>query len=244
MKMRPMSIVPAGLAVIAAAGLSSLPAQPALGEGLSADQAYSIVRGGKLYDKWFALAGSGRPKGTHKAWPASNTKKKGSTTHRCKSCHGWDYMGKDGAYKSGSYQTGIVGVRAYAGAEPAKIVAVLKNDTHGLGGKLEAADMNDLALFVSKGQVDMSKYIDYATKKPKGDIARGGAVYATVCSGCHGRDGKLPKEMKSFGKQMGNPWEVMHKILNGHPGEDMPSLRAFDTQAAADAMVYMATFPK
>ena len=34
--------------------------------------------------------------------------------------------------------------------------------------------------------------------------------------------------MKPFGAQMGNPWEVMHKILNGQPGEQMPALRALD----------------
>ena len=36
-----------------------------------------------------------------------------------------------------------------------------------------------------------------------------------MCAKCHGMDGTEPDDMKkSLGKQMGNPWEVMHKILN------------------------------
>ena len=110
--------------------------------------------------------------------------------------------------------------------------------------KMPEKDMGALALFVSKGQVDMRKYIDYGTKKPMGDANKGGAYYASVCSNCHGRDGKKPKDMKSFGKQMGNPWEVMHKILNDHPGEDMPAMRVVGPQMAADTMTYMMTLPK
>jgi len=227
----------------AGALVMAVPTAAPAGE-MGAKEAYSIIRGGIMYDKWYAVAGSEKLRGTHKAWPKSNTKKKGSTTHRCKSCHGWDYAGKDGAYAKGSYKTGIVGIRKYDGAELSKIIAVLSDDTHGLGGNLSKDEMTDLAMFVSKGQVDMSKYIDYATKAPKGDAVRGGAIYATVCAKCHGKEGRKPKDMKIFGKQMGNPWEVMHKILTGHPNEEMPSLRMFGAQAAADTMAYMTSLPK
>ena len=74
----------------------------------------SLIRGGKLYDKWYAVIKAKGPNETHPAWPASNTKKKGATTWRCKSCHGWDYQGKDGAYASGSYTTGIKGIGGMA----------------------------------------------------------------------------------------------------------------------------------
>jgi thiosulfate dehydrogenase len=204
----------------------------------------SIARGGKLYDKWFKVIGAEKPPATHPAWPKSNTKKKGNTTHRCKSCHGWDGMGKDGAYGSGSYKTGIKGINAMKGADPAKIVAAIKSPVHGFGDKLSDADYNDLAVFVSKGQVDMDKYIDRASKKPKGDAAKGEAYYNTICAGCHGKDGTQPKEMKPFGALMGNPWEIMHKIMNGQPAEKMPALRALDHQIAADIMAHMTTLPK
>lgn len=205
----------------------------------------TIARGGKLYDKWFKLIKAPTPKDTHPAWPASNTKKKGNATNRCKSCHGWDGLGKDGAYASGSYKTGIKGVNGMIGADISKIVAVLKDKTHGYAGKMDEKDFKDLAMFVSKGQVDMKKYIDYSTKKPRGDAAKGKDYFNTICAGCHGANGDQPKDMKkTLGKQMGNPQEVFHKILNGHPGEPMPALRALDRQIPVDIMAHLNTLPK
>lgn len=211
----------------------------------AAEMESSMARGAKLYDKWFKVIKADTPKDTHSAWPASNTKKKGNVTWRCKSCHGWDGMGKDGAYASGSYKTGIKGINAMAGADTAKIIAVMKDKTHGLAGKMDEADYMDLANFVSKGQVDMSKYIDAGAKKPKGgDAGRGSAYFNTLCAQCHGKDGTLPEDMKkTLAKQMGNPWEVMHKILNGQPGEQMPALRALDRQIVADIMAHLITLP-
>jgi len=206
----------------------------------------SLARGGKLYDKWFAVIKADKPADTHSAWPASNTKKKGNTTWRCKSCHGWDYLGTAGAYASGSYQTGIKGINAMADADPQKIIAVLKDDLHKLSDKMGDQDFMDLAMFVSKGQLDMNPYIERTSKAPKGgDAARGAGYFNTLCAQCHGTDGTLPKDMsKTLGKQMGNPWEVMHKILNGQPAEQMPALRALDPQITVDIMAHLATLPK
>ena len=216
--------------------------------GQAIAQEGQLARGGKLYDKWFKVIGVDKPTSTHKAWPASNTKKKGNATWRCKACHGWDGLGKNGAYAKGSYKTGIKGVDAYWGADPAKIVAIMKDSTHGLAGKMDDEDFQDLALFVSKGMVDLRKYIDYASKMPKaGDQARGKNYFNTICVGCHREDGRRPKDMdKPLGKQMGNPWEVMHKIMNGHPGEPMPALRALANreQIAMDIMAHVKTLPK
>ncbi len=210
------------------------------------DMQGSLARGGKLYDKWFAVIKAEKPKDTHPAWPASNTKKKGDTTWRCKSCHGWDYQGSGGAYASGSYKTGIKGIGGMAGTDTAAIVKVLNDGTHKLAGKMDDQDFEDLALFVSKGQIDMSKYIDSAAKAPKGgDAAKGASYFNTMCAQCHGKDGSLPKDMKkTLGKQMGNPWEVMHKIQNGQPAEQMPALRALDPQITVDILAHLATLPK
>ena len=203
-----------------------------------------IARGGMLYDKWFEVIEQGTPDASHPAYPADKKyAEKPGANWRCKECHGWDYRGKDGAYASGSHYTGIAGIQGMSGADPAQVIAVLKDDTHQYGGKMGDDDFMDLALFVSKGQVDMDMYIDRATKSPKGDKAKGEAYYNTVCAKCHGKDGTAPKEMKPFGAQMGNPWEVMHKILNGQPDAEMPALRAFDRQVAADIMAHMTTLP-
>jgi thiosulfate dehydrogenase len=178
--------------------------------------------------------------------PADKKYAKKADSNRCKECHGWDYSGKDGAYAKGKHYSGIVGIRGMAGADPAKIVAVLKDKTHGFGGKMEERDFADLANFVSKGQVDYDKYIDRKTKKPKGgNAAKGAAYFNTICVGCHEKTGFKPKDMgKPLGGQMGNPWEVMHKILNGQPDEKMPALRALDRQIVVDIMAHIKTLPK
>lgn len=205
----------------------------------------TLAYGGKLYDKWFKVIKAPKPPDTHMSWPASNTKKKGNATHRCKSCHGWDYMGKDGAYASGSYKTGIAGVRKFDGGNAADVVAILKNKTHGYSGKMAGAEMMAIAKFVTKGQVDMDKYIDRQSKKALGDSAKGKDYFNTLCVNCHGADGKLPKDMPPLGKLSNkNPWEMMHKILNGQPGEGMPGLRALPMQVSADVNAYLQTLPK
>ena len=205
----------------------------------------SIARGGKLYDKWYKVIGAEEPMVSHPLYPADKKyADKPKDNNRCKECHGWDTRGKNGAYASGKHASGIIGINAAANRPVAEIAAIITSASHGYGGKLNSRDVADLALFVSKGQVDMDVYIDRASKSPKGDKERGSAYYNTVCANCHGDDGKLPKEMKPFGAQMSNPWEVMHKILNGQPDEQMPALRAFDHQIIADIMAYMTTLPK
>ncbi len=215
-----------------------------LGQSVQADDG-AIAYGGKLYDKWFKVVNYPKPEDTHPAWPASNTKKKGNATHRCKSCHGWDYMGKDGAYASGSYQTGIPGVRKYAGGNPSDIVAIMKDDTHGFSGKMGDADMMALATFVTDGQVDMDALIDRSTKKISGNAEKGKNYYGTLCVNCHGADGMLPKDMPPLGKLSNkNPWETVHKVLNGQPGEGMPALRSLPIDVTADVIAYTQTLPK
>lgn len=211
-----------------------------------AEEVSSIVRGGKLYDKWYAVIGAAKPDGTHPAWPASNTKKKGATTHRCKSCHGWDLMGKDGAYASGSYKTGIGGLTHLQGAANSKVIAAMTDSTHGYSGKLSQQDLADLANFLTKGQFDIDAVVDRKSRKAKnGDRAMGESVYKTVCSNCHAESGKEPLEMPPLGALSNkNPWETIQKIMNGQPDSQMPALRAFGLQAGVDVLTYVQTLPK
>ena len=153
-------------------------------------------------------------------------------------------MGKDGAYATGSYQTGITGIRSFAGGNPADVVAILKDARHGFDGAMSAAEMAVLATFVTEGQVDMDKYINRATKKFAGDPAQGKEYYGTICVNCHGADGMLPKDMPPLGELSNkNPWEILHKVLNGQPGEKMLGLRAMPMQVAADVGAYIQTLP-
>ena len=205
----------------------------------------SVARGGRLYDKWYEVIGAEVPKTSHALYPKDRKyAAKPGANWRCKECHGWDYRGAAGAYGVGKHLSGIKGIDGKAGADPREIVAILKGPEHGYGDKLSDTDLHDVALFVSQGQVDMDQFIDRQSKSPKGNAETGAAYYNTVCANCHGKDGKQPAEMKPFAAQMGNPWEVMHKILNGHPGVPMPALRAFDWQATVDIMAHMATLPR
>jgi len=236
-----ISILRRRLVVVAiVAGVFTLNGSPA-----TAEMESSLARGGKLYDKWYGVIKVDKPTESHPLYPSSaNYADKPASTWRCKECHGWDYMGKDGAYASGKHATGIKGISGMKGAEPADVVAILKADEHGFGSVLTNKDLMDLANFVSQGQIDMDPFIDRASKAPQGDAVKGAAYYNTICAGCHGVDGKSPKEMKPFGALMSNPWEVMHKILNGQPGEQMPALRALDRQIVVDIMAHMTTLPK
>jgi len=209
------------------------------------DQA-SVANGGRLYDKWFKVVKAEKPTEVHPLYPAANTEIASTpdATWRCKECHGWDGLGKDGAYASGKHATGIVGINGMIGGDPAAVVAILKSDGHGYGDKLSEQDMTDLANFVTAGQIDWATYIDAAAKTSLGDAEAGKQVFNTVCVGCHGLEGKLPKEMPPLGSLASNPWEVMGKILNGQPAEAMPALRAIDHQVAANVMAYIATLPK
>lgn len=213
----------------------------------AAEDMGSIARGGKLYDKWYKVVGAEKPATSHPLYPSDRKyAKKPGSNWRCKECHGWDYKGKDGAYGKGKHFTGIKGIGAYAGVDTAKIVALLKGKEHAMAGKMEDEDFEDLANFISKGQVDMDQYIDRATKTVKGgDKEKGASYFNTICIGCHTKKGTKPKDMdKPLGAQMGNPWEVMHKILNGQPDEEMPALRALDRQVVLDIMAHVATLPK
>ncbi|MCF8168437.1 MAG: cytochrome c, partial [Rhodoferax sp.] len=163
---------------------------------------------------------------------------------RCKECHGWDYKGKDGAYAKGGHMTGIKGINGAAGKDVAAIAAQLRDKVHAYTeAQLSAKDAEDLAMFVSKGQGNLAKYLD-AANKSKGDGAKGEAYYNTICAGCHGVDGKKVKDGPALGSVADNGAEMMHKILNGHPGESMPALRALDHQVSADVAVHLTKLPK
>lgn len=211
---------------------------------MAADEG-SVARGGRLYDKWYKVVKAEVPAESHPLYPAANEKYAGdpSSNWRCKECHGWDGMGVNGAYASGSHATGIIGIDGMAGGDTAAVIAVLTSAEHGYGDKLSEADLADLANFVVAGQIDWSAYVDAESKTPKGDAEAGMQVYNTVCANCHGPDGKSPSDMPPLGSLMGNPWEVMHKVLNGQPSEAMPALRAIDHQVAADVLAYLTSLP-
>jgi len=203
-----------------------------------------IARGGRLYDSWFDEAGVAAPTAAHSAYPADGAyADKPDATWRCKECHGWDCVGKDGAYASGKHASGIVGVLARSGADVDELARVLRDGTHGYGEVLAADDMRNLALFVAEGSMDTDGVIDRATALAAGDAARGRVYYDTLCAACHGIDGK-GEEMPVLGPlARRNPCEALHKIRNGQPASKMPTLRALDLSVSVDVLTYVQTLP-
>jgi thiosulfate dehydrogenase len=100
--------------------------------------------------------------------------------------------------------------------------------------------------------IDVSQYIDYDSNKPiAADVRNGMKLFEATCTGCHGNDGKKI----NFGNEVrpeylgnlaaGNPWEVLHKIRFGQPGESMPAGIAigWSVQDAVDVLSHTQTLP-
>jgi len=205
--------------------------------------ASSIAHGGRLYDNWQVESGERRQALPHPAFPRSaDFANDAEMTWRCKSCHGFDYLGNQGSYATGRYATGIKGIRAMAGADPAKIAVILRNATHQYGAVLKERDLQDLANFVSAGQTDMDASIDRQSRRAKGNAAKGAGFYETVCAGCHGKDGKsITVPLGSLARA--NPWGALHTMLNGHPDEKMPALRELDLGYVVDTLTHVQGLP-
>jgi mono/diheme cytochrome c family protein len=233
----------------------NMPALRAFGNGMatgmlayvqtlpSQNLAASIANGGRLYDDWQGATGSKQAL-AHPAYPAkSYFASVPSVTWRCKECHGTDYKGNQGQYAKGIHATGIKGIRAMAGVDPEQIMNVLRNRTHLFGAVLKYRDLQDLANFVSKGQVDMDAVIDGQTRLARGDAKRGETFYQTICVGCHGREGRYVAKRFLGNRARLDPWESLHSMLNGHPDDNMPALRELDQKVIADILSYVQSMP-
>lgn len=200
----------------------------------------SAVRGGRMYDKWWIEAGATEPTADHPIWatrdqPTINTRT-GSTTWRCKECHGWDYQGVDGVYgdTTNSHYTGFASVMAAQNKPAIEVFCAIRNGT-GTGAdhrfSPEIADINILHLtkFIlagnDEGLINTSTYID-TSGSSVGSSATGETLYTgpdgCSSSNCHGIDGTAqPEPLGAL--SVGNPWEVIHKVRFGHPGAIMPA---------------------
>jgi thiosulfate dehydrogenase len=107
-----------------------------------------------------------------------------------------------------------------------------------------------LALFVTRGQHDVERFIVRETHKAHGDEGLGERIFQNVCAACHGFDGmainfKTAKNPEFIGTvASANPWEALHKIRNGHPGVPMPALRFLQLQTLVDILAYAQTLPE
>lgn len=210
--------------------------------------------GGQLYDKWWTVAsGATEPIEDQSLWSTQTTNtRSGSTTWRCKECHGWDYKGVDGAYSSGSHYTGFPGVFESMTKSATEILGILKgaeNPDHDFSMVMDDDALLDLAKFIADGGVvDVSVYISPDKTITGADTDNGGELYDGTCAICHGSDGKTLDF--GGGEYVGtlandNPWEILHKIRFGQPGTAMPSSEdiGWSLQDAVDVLAYCQTLP-
>lgn len=226
--------------------MQTLPSRPAIA---------AIVHGGRLYDTWYTENGLPVPEGWHPAYPkAARDAVAGDTeasraraqrySWRCVACHGWDYKGRDGVART-EHPVPHIGIDGMAGMFPKRVEGILTDDTHDYDRLLTARDIEDLAMFVSRGQIDMSQWIDPETGAFRGDAAAHAAYYQTVCATCHGLDGRGVRTMPPLGRMVTHdPERALHNVFNGHAGDDMPPLRAMGVDLAAGILAYAATLPR
>jgi hypothetical protein len=196
-----------------------------------------IPRGAALYDKWYAVSGTdpsaSAPSGDMPIWSRQTTNSlSGPDTWRCTTCHGWDYSGKDGAYKTGSNFTGFPGlINASQTMSQDVIIQQLsgsRDPQHDFSNYLTPENLDSLAVFLKQGIIIDSEFIDTVTLKTiKSNPVNGKSLYEASCSTCHGSDGKLLK-IRFDGQDAGlgliasqDPWRFLHKTRFGTPGTKM-----------------------
>ena len=225
------------------------------GSGAAPTEEGSVVRGGLLYDKFWNASSAPRPKETHPLWSKrpdteSNTRT-GSTTWRCKECHGWDYEGVNGAYATGSHKTGFPGILGTKLSAAELLTSIA--ETHGYRkAGLKEAQLASLVQFVQEGVIDTKPWIN-EDGTFKGDAARGKTFYESglggnkACRACHGVDGLKPPKGAPPGYEdfvgtvaVKNPVEFLHKVRFGHPGSKMPA--AADGTASLQDVIDLAAF--
>ena len=209
-----------------------------------------IRDGGLAYDKWWvAITGAQEPQGDHPLWSTQSTNTRtGSTTWRCKECHGWDYKGKDGAYNSASsHFTGFIGVMDAKVNSVTEVFCAIKSlENHTFGGDsgvMTDLSILDIAAFIVDAGGKGRGIIDYGVllrgdNTSIGDGSIGGAGNQDfdkstsnggggcgAAGSCHGSDGtqNAGNEFSIGDVALDNPWEFLHKVRYGQPGSIMPS---------------------
>jgi thiosulfate dehydrogenase len=223
------------------------------------------VRGGLLYDQWWAVPKSEEameaeahevegPETDHPLWASQTTNtRSGSETWRCKECHGWDYLGADGAYGSGSHLTGFPGVLAAASQSVEDLTAWLtggQNPDHDFSPYLSEVQVAAVVAFLRDETFDSAAYIN-PDGTVNGDPARGKVKFEKTCAACHGLDGTemnfgSAEEPEYVGTVAAdNPWEFLHKDAFGQPGAPMPAGwgLGYTLEDLANLLAYAQTLP-
>jgi thiosulfate dehydrogenase len=208
--------------------------------------AFVVSLGGKLYDNYWAGSGASPPAMRNPAFPSDLTVSD-TDSWRCVSCHGWDYDGAAKADGSAQQQKQFIGLRHLQGTDPFNMLELFTKahpDQKALSSGGLPLDL--MLLFLTVGQYDPVNFRPEKSLSQK-SLSRGRDIFEGVCMSCHDPDGKTgfqvtPGMRGSLGWQARNQTKRMiHKIINGVPGESMLALRFMDEPAIADLVAYLKT---
>ncbi|MBF0246554.1 MAG: c-type cytochrome [Alphaproteobacteria bacterium] len=205
----------------------------------------SIAAGGRLYDNWMRELADRKPGEMHVLYPPEGDKAGvPDETWRCVTCHGWDYKGVDGAFESGPDYTGIKGITRVRGMKPDDITPLFTDEKHDFGNRLDKQSIADLSNFLAYGMTPVDMFIDPVTRRVKIEPVSASPHFSTICVNCHGADGRMMATIPPLGDvARADPWQSMHKMLNGHPGDAMPALRAFDMITTLGTLSFIQSLP-
>ncbi|CCQ73752.1 hypothetical protein [Magnetospira sp. QH-2] len=249
---RTVSVASGGLLAAAALLIAGAYfAEPATAKSMTSGETHednlvaSVAAGGRLYDDWARETAARKPRKVHPLYPEEGLyADQPWQTWRCVTCHGWDYKGSEGMYHTGPKYTGIKGIAGKRGAEIGEVIEILTDGKHGYGDMMDDQDLLDVASFVVNGQTDVDQVIDPVTRRAKAKPAASSVYFSTICVSCHGADGRMMDTIPPVGDvARTDPWQSLHKMLNGHPGDDMPALRAFSLPTILSVLAYTQTLP-
>jgi thiosulfate dehydrogenase len=222
----------------------------------------NIASGGALYDRFWSVTGGPEPTLSHPLWSSRPDQTcdtlTGAKTWRCKECHGWDYRGVAGGYRSGIHRTGFPGMLGTT-RSPREVFDLIKTD-HAYGAVgLSDSLIWDLTKFVFEGVIDARSIIDSTGAFFTGDIRHGELLFnigigsGLACTSCHGFDGLTPPpgaDPNVFIQYPGrvanlDPWEFQHRVRFGKAGKTMPSTATDGgtLQDVADVGAFVRTLP-
>lgn len=236
------------LAVVFALTTATDPAQaeqPVVSKTMPTD-ADTLSLGGRLYDNHWNVIGKQPPQTIHPVFP-KNLKTSSARTWRCSSCHGWDYLGRDGHLGRQSQSYTLKSLARLRERDPGAVAQFIGSGFHKqITSVLSPQQLAAISAFVTQGQHEIDAALD-RNNQARGDRDKGKAFFETHCIRCHEADGRAfiygeEGDLPSLGwLARKRPAQALHKIRNGVPKADMLSLRTLPLADVADLLAYLQT---